>query len=606
MDRLRTPNSELTMMTMTQINGYKHQHLDSPKTAKIKISIVDNSVVIREGLKVMLKTEANFDIVGAAEDAPSAIKLIEQQQPDIVLMDIEMPQLNGINTTQIICEQFADTKVIIYSSHTENSYITQSLEAGAKGYFLKQTPIEELVQGIKNVYKGFCQFSPGLLENYVNHTSLLKAQVDDLAPSTTEANDTHLITNKSESQEIDNPLPEAIISQPKKSPWRILVWSTIAIATLVLAGLASAKFRPELYGQINNTPPPPVPTPPPVPEPVAVSALGQIEPEGEVIQLSVSSAAEGSRVEQLLVKQGDTVRRGQIIAVLDNYSRRLAALENAKADVQIAQANLARVKAGARQGDINAQQATINRLEAELRGQIAAQEAAIARLNAELANARIEYRRYEQLYQDGAISASDRDTRLLRVDTVKEQLAEAQETLNRTVETTKVQRKEAQAKLASIAEVRPVDVQVAQAELTQRMAAVKQAQAALELTEVRSPMNGQVLTVNVRPGEVVGNRGIVALGQTDQMYVVAEVYETDIDKVRLGQTATVTGAAFTEELTGKVAEVGLEVQQQDVFEADPLVDTDNRVVEVKIRLDPESSQRVRSLSNLQVQVVIKL
>ena len=592
------------MMTMTQINGYQHHHLNPPKTAKIKISIVDNSVVIREGLKVMLKTETDFEIVGAAEDAPSAIKLIKNQQPDVVLMDIEMPKLNGINTTQIICEQFADTKVIIYSSHTENSYITQSLEAGAKGYFLKQTPIEELIQGIRNVNKGFCQFSPGLLENYVNHTSLLKAQAEDLAPSVTDESDTS-ITNDSQTPEIERSFSEPVIPHQKTaSPWRIAAWSTVAISVLALAGLASARFRPELYSQINT--PPPTPVPPSVPEPVAVSALGRIEPEGEVIQLSVSSAAEGSRVEQLLVKQGDTVRRGQVIAVLDSYSRRLAALKSAKADVQIAQANLARVKAGAREGDINAQQATINRLEAELRGQIAAQEAAIARLNAELANAEIEYRRYEQLYQDGAISASERDTRLLRVDTVKQQLSEAKETLNRTVETTKVQRKEAQAKLASIAEVRPVDVQVSQAELSQRIAAVNQAQAALELTEVRSPMNGQVLTVNVRPGEVVGNRGIVALGQTDQMYVVAEVYETDVDKVRLGQTATITGAAFNEELTGKVSEIGLEVKQQDVFESDPLVNTDNKIVEVKIRLDPESSQRVRSLSNLQVQVVIAL
>lgn len=90
------------------------------------------------------------------------------------------------------------------------------------------------------------------------------------------------------------------------------------------------------------------------------------------------------------------------------------------------------------------------------------------------------------------------------------------------------------------------------------------------------------------------------------MYVAAEVYETDVARVRLRQKAIVTGSAFELELEGEVTQVGLEVKQQDVFESDPLVNTDNKVVEVKIRLDPESSKRVTALSNLQVQVVIVL
>ena len=373
-----------------------------------------------------------------------------------------------------------------------------------------------------------------------------------------------------------------------------------------MLGLAIAKFRPDIYTQITEPPPPPVTPIESIPEPTAVSALGRIEPEGEIIELSVSAAAEGSKVERLLVERGDRVKQGQLVAILDSYNRRQAALESAKADVQIAQANLDRVKAGAKQGDINAQKSAINRLEAELRGQIASQEAEIARLAAELNNAQVEYRRNQQLFQDGAISASERDSKRLRVDTFQQQLQQAKETLNRTIETTKVQRNEAQAKLESVAEVRPVDVQVAQAELEQAKAAVKQAQEAVALTEVRSPITAQVLEVNVRPGEVVQNGGIVSLGQTEQMYVVAEVYETEIEKISLGQRTIVTGSAFSEELRGEVAQIGLEVKQQNVFESDPLVDTDNKVVEVKILLFRESSERVTALSNLQVQVIIFL
>ena len=585
---------------MTQVNGTeKYLNSNHTDTSKIRISIVDDSEVIREGLKIMLQKEPGFDVVGTADNGRTAIKLVEAQKPDIVLMDMEMPVLNGISSTEIISERFCDTKVVVLSTHSENAYITQSLMAGAKGYFLKETPIEEIVHGLKNVKRGFCQFSPGLLENYAGHTAELKAaELDQNSLSVAETDDF-----------ISPVEPEPVFDKPvsESKPWlrRIVIGTILSIATLAISAWAIAKFNPDLYARIIGKPTPPAPVAP-APEPTAVSALGQLEPEGEIIQLSVSSGVESSKVEKLLVKRGDKVRQGQVVAILDSYNRRQAAVDKAQTDVRIAQASLERVRAGAKQGDISAQQSAVNRLEAELRGQVASQEAAIARLSAELDNARVEYNRYQQLFNDGAISAQERDTRRLRVNTVEQQLAEARETLNRTIETTNVQRNEAQARLESIAEVRSVDVQVAQAELEQAQAAVKQAEADLALTQVRSPINGRVLNVNVRPGEVVGNQGIMAIGQTDQMYVVAEVYETDVDRIRLGQKAIVTGSAFSEELQGEVAQLGLEVKQQDVFESDPLVNTDNKVVEVKIRLSPESSQRVTALSNLQVQVVIAL
>lgn len=596
---------------MIQTNGTQSKYLtpkqnfNSNQTDKIRISIVDDSKVIRECLKLTLETESDFDIVGMANDGEAAIKLVEDQKPDVVLMDIEMPKLNGISSTKIICERVGQTKVLVFSDHEENTYINQSLEAGAKGYFLKKTPAEEIVQGIKNVHCGFCQFSPGLLENYIHQAAQLTAQTENIS-LLAEGEETSFAPVKSKAEAIETQFCEPTIFQQKPLLWRIAVWTMLAISALVISALVLAKFNPSLYSQLWGASDTEAPVPAPPPEPTAVSALGQIEPEGEVIQLSVSSAAEGSKVEQLLVERGDKVQQGQVVAILDSHSSQLAALESAKADVHTAKANLERVQAGAKQGDINAQQAEIDRLSAELEGQIATQKATIARLSAELNNAEVENKRYQQLFQDGAISAQARDTRSLRVDTIQQQLAAAKETLNRTITTIQVQRNEALARLESITEVRPVDVQVSQAELEKANAAVNQAQAALALTEVRSPINGRVLKVNVRPGEVVGDRGIVAIGQTDRMYVVAEVYETDIDRVRVGQKAIVTGSAFDEKLEGEIAQVGWEVKQQDVFESDPLVNTDNKVVEVKIRLSPESSKRVTALSNLQVQVVIIL
>jgi len=110
-----------------------------------------------------------------------------------------------------------------------------------------------------------------------------------------------------------------------------------------------------------------------------VTALGRLEPKGEVIKVSASGSAEGNRIDRLLVKEGDTVKTGQAIAILDSRDRLSAALDQAQEQVRVAQANLAKVKAGAKNGEIQAQKATIGRLEADRSNEIAAQQAIVAR-----------------------------------------------------------------------------------------------------------------------------------------------------------------------------------------------------------------------------------
>jgi ABC exporter DevB family membrane fusion protein len=112
------------------------------------------------------------------------------------------------------------------------------------------------------------------------------------------------------------------------------------------------------------------------------------------------------------------------------------------------------------------------------------------------------------------------------------------------------------------------------------------------------------LKIHTWPGEAIGSKGILELGKTDQMYVVAEVYQTDIQKVRLGQRATITSDAFSGTFKGTVDQIGLQIFKRDVLSTDPLADTDARVVEVKVRLDPMDSQKVAGLTNIQVNVLI--
>ena len=403
----------------------------------------------------------------------------------------------------------------------------------------------------------------------------------------------------------------------------------VSVAALLATG-ASALYSLKFSAKPPSEPPP---TQAEVPAVEAVTALGRIEPKGEVIELSPPPTLGTAKVAQLLVKEGDRVQKGQAVAILDNQIRRLADVEQAQKAIQVAQANLAVVQAGAKTGEIEAQEAAVERLQAQLQGEIAvnqakvarlqaqrqgegqAQAATVDRLQAELANAQSEFERYRQLALSGAISASDLDQRRLTLDTTRERLLEAQATDSKTANTLAQQIQEAQAiaaqteavltqqiqeakaNLDRVAEVRFVDVQQAQAEVEQAKAALNQAQADLTLSSVNAPMASQVLKVHTRPGESVGEEGILALGQTDQMMVVAEVSESDINRVRLGQQAVVTSesSAFEGKLEGTVSQIGLQIGKNDVFDTDPAADVDTRVVEVNILLTPEASRRVASL-----------
>jgi HlyD family secretion protein len=134
-------------------------------------------------------------------------------------------------------------------------------------------------------------------------------------------------------------------------------------------------------------------------------------------------------------------------------------------------------------------------------------------------------------------------------------------------------------------------------------ASLERAKADLELSIVRSPIDGRILKVHAKEGERVGEKGIAELGDTARMYTIAEVYETDVGRVRIGQKARITSPALPGVLTGEVERIGLLIGKKDILKTDPVADADARVVEVDIRMDdPESAAR---LTNLRVDVVIE-
>ncbi len=342
---------------------------------------------------------------------------------------------------------------------------------------------------------------------------------------------------------------------------------------ILLAAAATALSGAAAYYSLLQTAAPGQPVVVPVRTAVTtIAALGRLEPAGEIVRLAAPTATEGTRLESLLIKVGDRVRAGQVVAVLDRRERLVAALGLAQVQVRQAQADLAQVEAGAKVGDLSAQRAAISRLEAEL------------------AIARAEHSRYSALFETGAISASQLDSKQLAVFTAEGQL------------------KQARSALVALAEVRPTDLEAARAAVSAAQAGVRKAQADLNVAYVRSLRAGQVLEIHARPGEAIGSEGIAELGETAQMFAVAEVYETDIARIRPGQRATVSSAngAFTGRLPGTVSEVGRIVAKKDVLNTDPAADIDARVVEVKVRLDSAASRRVTDLTNLQVDVTIAL
>ena len=166
-----------------------------------------------------------------------------------------------------------------------------------------------------------------------------------------------------------------------------------------------------------------------------------------------------------------------------------------------------------------------------------------------------------------------------------------------------------QAMLEKLKEVRPVDVKVAQAEVEKAAVYINRIQAELEDFYVRSPVAGQILKINTRVGEQVNtSQGIVEVGRTQQMYAIAEIYETDVSKIKVGQRASIISehGGFAGTLHGTIDHIGLQIKKQDILDSDPAADKDARVVEVKVRLDPEDTPKVAGLTNLQVRVTVNL
>jgi HlyD family secretion protein len=341
---------------------------------------------------------------------------------------------------------------------------------------------------------------------------------------------------------------------------RLWVW-VLALLLTAAAGLA-AVMLPKAPAPAKADVLPMVP-----PENMAVGCRGRIEPEDGILLVAAPYfAGRPSLIKELRIKEGDWVKSGQVLAVLDAWDASEKALHETEADVEVARTRLAQVKAAPKQADIGEQKIEIARWESEY----------------EIASS--EHRRYQKLYQEQIVPENELDQKRLAMERAKRILEAARE------------------RLKSIEEIRKEDVDVRSAELAAAMTKVEHARVDLERMLVRAPADGRVLKIHTYAGEEAGSQGILELGRTNRMFVVAEVYETDIARIRVGQKADISGDLIPEGMTGTVVQIGPQVSMSQLLTPDPAKFADTRVVKVKIEL--QNGERVAGLIYGKVNVVI--
>ncbi len=136
---------------------------------KLRVLLVDDHTVVRQGLRVLLEAEPDMRIVGEAETGRQAIQLTKKHLPDVVVMDIAMPMLNGLEATRQIIKEAPHTKVLVLSSYSDDEYVQQLTEAGAAGYLLKQTAASDLIKAVREARKGNAFFSPAISKRLLDH-----------------------------------------------------------------------------------------------------------------------------------------------------------------------------------------------------------------------------------------------------------------------------------------------------------------------------------------------------------------------------------------------------------------------------------------------------
>ena len=284
-------------------------------SSTIRVLIVDDQKMIREGLKALVKVEDDIEIVGVAENGENAVKQVESLNPDVVLMDMEMPGMDGMEATKAICQKFSQVKVLVLSTYDTQEYVSRSLSAGAMGYLLKGTPAQELTDAIRSIHRGYAQIGPGVYRN------LTLPQLEDSEKLPTSSIATRereaevspeksypsgkLVRSKSDGKSDDNSAlanrnPASI--KPRKFEQSVMLrpspkWSRLTMACIM--GVTAFALIWSRFAKIEQV----------------IPAQGTIQPTGKVQEIQVPT---NGVVEEVRVEEGQRVEKGDVLLVLDS------------------------------------------------------------------------------------------------------------------------------------------------------------------------------------------------------------------------------------------------------------------------------------------------
>ncbi len=402
----------------------------------IKILLVDDSNSIRETLRNYLASQPDFEIVGSFDNARVIIEQIKVLNPDIVLMDIEMPEIDGLKATREIMQQLPDSKIIVLSSHVKEIYIKQALDAGAKGYLVKANSAEELIHVIRFVNQGYLHFSPGLFEKLASGA---------LAPATRSSTPTSSESALAVSSQIQ---PHDWSSQTKELIDNLpRVWTRGLLYFLAIFTVIALPWA--MFTKVDET----------------GTARGRLEPSGNTFILDAPVAG---TVAAINVQEGDVIEAGQSILELES-------------DVVSAELQQLQTQLVGQQNRLNQLQLLKKQLLLTVNTQEQESQAQKLEKQAQVAQARQQVHFYQKSYN------SQQEEKLAQVNQAKQDLVYSQTALNSAQASLARAQKEIERyhqawKQGVIAEVRVVEQEDLIAE---RQKALDQAESELQQAKLR-------------------------------------------------------------------------------------------------------------------------
>jgi len=549
----------------------------------IRILVVDDQNIVRQGIEALLEPKLDIEVLGTAKDGYQALELIQDLRPDIVITDVEMPRMDGLTLTNQISQKFPRTKVLILSSHESEEYSIQVLQAGAKGYLLKDTLFENLEQAIRMVNHGYSQIEPRLMEKFL--AKAFSHHPVDLQEGVLEIDDKNEI-GQEKSFNLDREAALLSLKYNAHSQTTSITSNKFNFKLLVLIPIVTffvgiSLFSRNLFSSATQELPPEVA--------VKVKKIGNVKVKSsseyvgrlEAKQKVSLAPRVAGRILEIVAREGDAVKKGDLIAQLQ-LSREQGEVDSAKSEVDIQRANVSNAKAELKgmEAEVASAESLVEESKADLRQQ-----------EVELESAKTNLERSKFLAKEGAQSKQTLDERTKDLEAAKAQTDALKAAVN------------SSEKALSAAKERVVS---ARSTISGQQAALKQAETRvsiandnLDFNRIIAPIDGIVGNIQSKVGD----------------YLEAGAQITSITKDEVLELSIRVPLKLTEELKIGLPIELIDSQGQAITEGDvsfisPRVDRSSQTILVKAafsndgRLKDDSFARARIIWSEKTGVLI--